>query len=242
MRNKNAFATKVIPRTFFSAFSLFLLFLLSFHCISHAQQRPDGLDSLWTSQESTAQPEVEYKRIPLFALKNNLLYDLALTPNIEVEIPLSGRWSVNAEFQGGWWLRENDSFCWQIMAGGMEGRYRLGNRYKRSALSGWFVGAFVGAGYYDFQLKSVNGVQGEFYIMSGLSGGYTLPLSNRWLMEFSAGIGYFSSDYRRYRIEDRLLMKQGESMRMTALMPLKAKVSLSWLICGRKKVKGGERP
>ena len=31
----------------------------------------------------------------VLALKNNLLYDLALAPNIEVELPLGKRWSLN---------------------------------------------------------------------------------------------------------------------------------------------------
>lgn len=34
----------------------------------------------------------------VLALKNNLLYDLALAPNIEVELPLGKRWSLNVEY------------------------------------------------------------------------------------------------------------------------------------------------
>lgn len=35
----------------------------------------------------------------VLALKNNLLYDLALAPNIEIEIPVGKRWSVNMEYK-----------------------------------------------------------------------------------------------------------------------------------------------
>ena len=35
----------------------------------------------------------------VLALKNNLLYDLALAPNIEIEIPVGKRWSVNLEYK-----------------------------------------------------------------------------------------------------------------------------------------------
>ena len=35
----------------------------------------------------------------VLALKNNLLYDLALAPNIEVELPLGKRWSLNVEYK-----------------------------------------------------------------------------------------------------------------------------------------------
>lgn len=39
----------------------------------------------------------------VLALKNNLLYDLALAPNIEIEIPVGKRWSVNLEYKSPWW-------------------------------------------------------------------------------------------------------------------------------------------
>ncbi len=35
----------------------------------------------------------------VLALKDNLLYDLALAPNIEIEIPVGKRWSVNLEYK-----------------------------------------------------------------------------------------------------------------------------------------------
>ncbi|MDR2388612.1 MAG: DUF3575 domain-containing protein [Tannerellaceae bacterium] len=205
----------------------------------HAQG-PPGLDSRWVAQGVSLEPATEYESYPLFALKSNLLFDLALTPNIEVEVPLGKRWSLNAEYQGGWWLRESNFFCWQIVAGGLETRYRLGDVEERPWLSGWFVGLFMGGGYYDFQF-SEEGTQGELYIMAGASGGYTLPLSERWRLEFSSGIGYLTSDYRHYRMmEDYRLIKQGESMQISMLMPVKLKVSLLWIINGRKRVKGGK--
>ena len=52
---------------------------------------------------------------PSFALKTNLLFDLAFAPNIELELPFgkSNRWSLNVEWIFPWWLIDNDKFCFQ---------------------------------------------------------------------------------------------------------------------------------
>lgn len=176
-------------------------------------------------------------RRTLFAVKTNLLYDLALTPNLELEIPIGRRWSINAEYQYGWWLRKDNTFCWQIEAGGLEGRYWLGNREKRDVLTGWFVGFFSSGGMYDFQLKKDEGRQGEFYIMAGASAGYALPIARNLHMEFSTGFGALVTNYRRYRVIDDELIKQGKSMKYKAVLPLKAKISLVWTIKGKKEAK-----
>lgn len=176
------------------------------------------------------------ERKTLFAVKTNMLYDLALTPNLELEVPIGSRWSVNAEYQYGWWLKKN-TFCWQIESGGLEGRYWLGDRQKHPVLGGWFVGLFAGGGIYDFQLKKDQGYQGEFYIMMGASGGYTTSIARNLNLEFSLGVGALVTDYRHYHVIDNELIKQGVDMKYKALLPLKAKVSLVWLIKG----KGGKK-
>ncbi|MDR1881154.1 MAG: DUF3575 domain-containing protein [Prevotella sp.] len=182
---------------------------------------------------------------PLFALKTNLLYDIALTPNIEVEIPIGKRWSINGEFLHGWWLGHDDTFCWQLEALGMEGRYWLGNRTNRRVLTGWFLGFFAGAGVYDFQLKKDKGYQGDFYISAGFSAGYAMQFgSSSWGMEFSASAGWLTTDYTRYTLNPYVrheLIRDGADMRFSGVVPLKAKVSLIYLFSRKAKVKGGAR-
>ncbi|MDR3118221.1 MAG: DUF3575 domain-containing protein [Mediterranea sp.] len=186
-------------------------------------------------------PAVRQKRdrIPLFAVKTNLLFDLAMTPNIEVEIPLNWRLSVCGEFQHGWWLKKDNTFCWQVETLGLEGRYWLGNRRRRRVLTGWFMGAFAGMGVYDFQLERNRGIQGDFYISAGLSLGYMKQLGNSpWRMEFSAGGGFLTTDYTRYQIYQDKLTRYGPQMRFSGLAPLKAKVSLAYLFQSKKEMKG----
>ena len=82
----------------------------------------------------------------VLALKNNLLYDLALAPNIEVELPLGKRWSLNVEYKCPWWSDSGCNFCYQLLSGGTEARYWLGNRHTRGRLSGHFLGAYAEGG------------------------------------------------------------------------------------------------
>jgi hypothetical protein len=191
----------------------------------------------------TVDDTVIYVRRPLFAVKTNLLYDLALTPNLEMEIPLGSRWSINGEFQHGWWGHKyfNYKFCWQFEGLGAEVRYWLGNRTGRPVLTGWFLGVFTGAGVYDLQMPGGEGYQSDFQIGAGLSAGYAKKLSGNWQMEFSLGAGYLTADRTRYRVIDRELVRQGADMRFKGVLPLKAKISLSYLLTRRVKQKGGTR-
>jgi hypothetical protein len=156
-----------------------------------------------------------------------------------VEAPLGEHFSLGAEFMYGWWLRRNWSFCWQLEAAALEGRYWFRPLMTRHRTGGWFAGLFVQAGFYDFQLERTAGVQGEF-VLAGLSGGYLLPLGGAWSLEFSLGLGYLVTDYRRYTVaptyDGHELVATAPAMRLSgAPYPLKAGISLQWTINHRKK-------
>lgn len=189
------------------------------------------------------QPTTHTLRRPLLAVKTNLLFDLAMAPNIEIELPLGtrNRWSVNAEWMFPWWLFEGDKYCFQVLSGGLEGRYWLGNRSRQRVLTGHFVGFYAGAGKYDLQWDK-DGYQGEFYIASGISYGYTRPIARNLSLELSIGIGLMKTSYEHYHTLDnyQTLLWQNNG-RYTWLGPTKAKISFVWLLNRKVKVteKGG---
>jgi hypothetical protein len=171
---------------------------------------------------------------PRVIIKTNLLYDVALTPNLGVEVPLGEHFSIGAEFMRGWWLTSDWSFCWQLEAATLEGRYWWRSPMQRHLHGGWFVGVFAQAGFYDFQLNAGNGIQGE-YLTAGLSGGYLYPLSTHWSIEFTLGIGYLLSDYRRYDVapihDGHELVASEPAMRFKGLpYPVKAGIAIQWSI------------
>ena len=168
----------------------------------------------------------------VLAVKNNLLYDMALAPNIEVEIPLGKRWSLNTEYKCPWWLNSEHDFCYQLLSGGMEGRYWLGNRQKHNRLTGHFIGLYAEGGIYDFQLQG-DGYQGKYYGAAGVTYGYARQLALHFSLEFSLGIGYLTTEYKKYTpYEGNIIWTN--SGRYNFIGPTKAKISLVWLITTRR--------
>ena len=175
------------------------------------------------------------RRRPLFAVKTNLLFDAALKPNIELEVPIGKRWSLNGEYMFPWWLINDDRYCLQILMGGLEVRYRPGKRSGRDVLTGHFIGLYAGGGKYDLQWDK-NGYQGEFFIAAGVSYGYAHSIARNLRLEYNIGIGMLRTDYRHYHSRDnhRTLLWQ-ENGEYTWLGPTKLKISLVWLITGKNK-------
>lgn len=168
----------------------------------------------------------------VLALKNNLLYDLALAPNLEIEIPIGRRWSVNAEYKCPWWSMSSKEICYQLLSGGIESRFWLGDRRLRNRLTGHFVGVYAEGGIYDFQFKG-DGYQGKYYGAAGLSYGYSRQVSQHLAFEFSLGIGYLTTEYQKYTPYEESLVWMS-SGKYTFIGPTKAKISLVWLITKRR--------
>ena len=182
------------------------------------------------------------RRVPLFAVKTNLLFDVAMMPNIEVELPIGKRYSLNGELMFPWWLYDGDKYCLQILMGGLEGRYWLGKRDNREVLTGHFLGLYAGGGKYDLQWDR-NGYQGEFFIAAGISYGYAHKIARNLRLEYSLGIGLLRTNYEHYHTLDnyQTLLWQNNG-RYTWLGPTKLKVSLVWLLTRKAKLqKGGKR-
>lgn len=176
--------------------------------------------------------KADSSRRVIVALKNNILYDLALAPNIEVELSIGKRWSLNTEYKCPWWLNSKHDFCYQLLSGGMEGRCWLGNRQKRDRLTGHFIGLYAEGGIYDFQLRG-DGYQGKYYGAAGVTYGYARQLARHFSLEFSLGIGYLTTEYKKYTPYEGDIIWTN-SGRYNFIGPTKAKVSLVWLITTKR--------
>lgn len=204
--------------------------------------------------------EPEFRGTPSFssrivrpvALKTNLLFDAATLLNVEVEVPVATRFSIAGEWIFPWWLSEKRQNCLEVLSGNLEARYWFKPNYakqdpslgRHNPLSGWFVGLYGGGGLYDLEWKR-EGYQGEFFIATGLSGGYVLPLKCNLSMEFSLGVGVLRTKYRHYHAEfcdihDRWHLTRQYSGQYTWVGPTRAKVSLVWYPHLKLKKKGGK--
>jgi hypothetical protein len=139
----------------------------------------------------------------LFTLKTNLVYDLALLPNLALEYSITPRYSVAIEGYWAWWDTHAPNYwSYRIQAVGVEGKYWLGNRGQRARLAGHYAGVHLMMGNYDIRLfprqLSDKGYLSTFSYSAGLTYGYVLPIGRRWDMEFSIGLGYWGGQYYVY--------------------------------------------
>ena len=175
-------------------------------------------------------------RKPVFAVKTNLLFDVASAVNLELEIPLGNRMSLLGEIVMPWWLNEQKQYALQVFNANLETRVWLGDRNDRPHLTGWFTGLYVGGGYYDIEWGS-RGYQGEFYTSTGLTGGFahTIGKKGNFRMEYSAGVGYFKTNYSEYEpifgfVDDQWHLVRKHSGTYSWFGPTRLKISLVWLL------------
>ncbi|MFR9578890.1 MAG: DUF3575 domain-containing protein [Rikenellaceae bacterium] len=190
-------------------------------------------------RELWSDAEYRYRIRPLFAIKSNLLFDAATLINAEIEVPIGDRYSVSGEWVFPWWVSDDRSTAVQMMSGQLEGRYWFGDRKGKFKLTGLFAGFYAGGGLYDYRFKD-NGYQGEFFIASGISGGYAHALNKRgtFRMEYSLGFGYLKTNYRYYEgVQENKYFVWEHDGNYTWVGPTKAKVSFVWMINNR----GGRR-
>lgn len=138
------------------------------------------------------------------------------------------------EYKCSWWSNSKHGFCYQLLSGGVEARCWLGKRKNRERLTGHFLGIYAEGGVYDFQFDKDKGYRGNYYAASGLTYGYSHQLARHLALEFSLGIGYLATEYRKYTTYEGDLIWTS-SGRYHFMGPTKAKISLVWLIKGRRR-------
>lgn len=168
------------------------------------------------------------------ALKTNVLFDAASALNIGVEMPIGDRVSVVANYYFPWWQIQSKDITIECIAGTLEGKWWFGDRSRLGLLEGFNAGIYTGAGYYDLQWG--NGLQGEFFIMGGVSAGYAHEIARNLHLEYNLGVGYLKTDYRPYspvsntEFGDIKVRKYPWSVRRQIwLGPTKLEVSLVWM-------------
>lgn len=176
-------------------------------------------------------PMIEVKK-PVLAVATNLLYDLAITPNVSLELPLGQRWSMYGEYTFPWWVTRDNDRAWQILKWDLGVRYWLSNRrYDKpmDLLRGHFIGLDLAAGYYDIEPHH-RGWQGEAALAS-LEYGYAWSLGEHWRLDAVVGAGWMGSQYRYYQAteeDDHLLYQQSANLNWVG--PTKLGLSLKYII------------
>jgi Protein of unknown function (DUF3575). len=172
------------------------------------------------------------------AVKNNMLFDMALLPNLAIEIPFGKnyRWSAEVEGHWSWWDSGADKYHFhRIQMAGVELRRWFANK-TGNPLNGWYAGVYGYGGTYDLRLFTNDdddkGYLSDWSYSAGLSIGYAKPIAGRLNLEFGLAVGYLGGKYKKYDVSDCrdntfpwLSTHNRNYFGLT-----KAKVSLVWLI------------
>ncbi len=156
------------------------------------------------------------------AIKNNFLYDVALMPNLEVELRIDDHWSIALEGGVAWWGKYAKNKSYRLAMVSPEARYWI---RPHDWWHGLYVGAFAGGVFYDF-LKDRPGYRGDG-VMGGLSVGYMWPLNRSLSLEAALGAGYLYTRYKEYIPLDGHHVYQ-RTKDINYFGPLKVKLALVW--------------
>lgn len=139
---------------------------------------------------ATELPERDYDR---WAIKSNALYLAAGVTNIGGEYAFHPHWSIDLPLVYSPYTIAR-TYRMRFLYIQPEARYWLDRPMK-----GHFFGVHLHAGVFNVSLDNKNRYQSEKgFHGAGISYGYAMPLSRRWSMEFTVGVGYAFTKYCTY--------------------------------------------
>ena len=165
------------------------------------------------------------------AVKNNLLYDLTLTPNLSVEVGLAPKFTMDLQTGLNLFTLGDDKKLKHYLIQ-PELRYWFCERFN-----GLFVGAHAHGGQFnvggfklpfgwipDMENHSYEG----WFIGGGASLGYQWILGNHWNLEASAGVGYARITYDKYHCANCGTLVKSDKLNYLGVT--KAAISLIYII------------
>lgn len=139
---------------------------------------------------ATELPERDFDR---WAIKSNAIYLAAGVTNIGGEYAFHRHWSVDLPLVYSPYTLAR-TYRMRFLYIQPEARYWLDRPMK-----GHFFGVHLHAGVFNVSLDNRNRYQSEKgFHGAGISYGYAMPLSRRWSMEFTVGVGYAFTKYCTY--------------------------------------------
>lgn len=169
------------------------------------------------------------------AIKTNLIYDLALLPNLTAEIYLGKKWSIAVEGNLSRWTFSSplqNMWYHRIQATGVELRKWFNSPYP---LHGHALGVYTMVGDYDIRFFPNNenslGYLSYLSWSTGLSYSYSFPISRRFNLEIGLAAGYLGGKYYKYNycMEEKQWEKQ-DGLNRNYFGPTRVNLSLVWLL------------
>lgn len=183
------------------------------------------------------------KKLPVVALRTNLLYDALVVPNIGLEVALPMHFTIAFDWIATWIKSDAKHLYWQGYGGYLTLRYYFGKAANEYPFIGHHVGIYGDLLTYDIEF----GGQGYQAWKPGFGGGveygYSLPVGHDLCIDFNIGVGYQGGQYEVYQpANDGTGHYVWQATRKRRWFgPTKAEISLKWMISPvEKKKKGGQ--
>ncbi|MDL2212443.1 DUF3575 domain-containing protein [Bacteroides sp. OttesenSCG-928-D19] len=164
-----------------------------------------------------------------FYLRTNMLYDVALLPNIGFEWKIASRVGIKVDAGTSYWGSDK-GFVQKMYLVNPEVRcYLLQSR-----------NLYVGASFNYLKYNAYDGLMGLFFPEgvgyqghlwnAGITMGYQLPISSRMYIDFNLGLGYSKVEHDSFTVVDevRYARKVGQSFNFYG--PTQAGITLVWRI------------
>lgn len=134
---------------------------------------------------------------PVISIKTNAAAYAAFVPNLGVEIPVLGKFSLDLPFYYSP-FDFMDNYKFRIMASQPEVKYWFNKPFRGHSVGIHGIGLLYNVAFNDKdRFQSTNG--DRFSYGGGISYGYTLNIRNNWNIEFTAGFGYIHLDHDVFR-------------------------------------------
>jgi hypothetical protein len=186
-------------------------------------------DTIVTMADTIAATQPTEHKPWYIGIKTNLLYDLAATPNIGLDVYLGKQWSIDANWMYAWWKTDIHHRYWRVYGGDLAVRKWFGKKALQKPLTGHHIGVYGQILTYDFEWSGRGYLGDRWTYGGGLEYGYSAPIARRLNLDFTIGIGYLSGEYKEYLPIDNHYVWQVTKMRQW-FGPTKLEVSLVWLI------------
>ena len=174
------------------------------------------------------------------ALRTNLLYDVALIPNLGVEVALGHQWTVGADYVGTWLSSDSRHRYWQCYGGYVSLRRYFGSQVQQRHFTGHHVGVYGLGLTYDVEFGGRGYQAARFGFGGGVEYGWSTRIGRRLNIDLSIGLGFQGGEYKEYVPQDgQYLWCATENLHWWG--PTRAEVSLKWLLGANKTKKGGSR-
>ena len=176
-------------------------------------------------------------------IRTNGLYDLAACPNVGIELQTASGVAFQADYIGAWWNSDERHIYYSNYGVQVELRYYIAATECKNATltySGSHIGLYGQMATFDFEFGGTGYMNKRLdgSIGIGVSYGYSKKLNERWMLDCTIGIGYFSTDYDRYEPMDDVYGQnhyiRTQSNRLNFFGPTKIEISMVWNINHKK--------